>query len=208
MKLAIFGATGKTGRLLVEQALAAGHSVRGLARDPAKLALQHPQLALVQGNALDATPVADTIRGTDVVISALGIGAGNPADAITRAVQNMVAAMTAQGQRRLIVISSLGIGDSYHQIPLRFKLAMKAIPILRATMADIGRMEEYLKTTALDWIIVRPGGLEDGPARGHWSVSTPQDELSAGNLPRADVAAFMLQQLESPQFVRQTPGVT
>ncbi|MBM4195682.1 MAG: SDR family oxidoreductase [Gammaproteobacteria bacterium] len=208
MKLAIFGAAGKTGRLLVGQALAAGHVVRGLARDPAKVGIQHENLSIVTGNALDPAAVAETIRGSEVVLSALGIGAGNPPDAITRAVKNIVAAMQSQGQRRLIAISSIGIGDSYHQVPLRFKIVMKTIPILRTTMADIGHMEQFIRTTALDWIIVRPGGLEDGTARGRWSVSTPADKLSAGNLPRADVAAFMLAQLTADTWLGKTPGIT
>lgn len=208
MKLAIFGASGKTGHQLVEQALAAGHELRVLVRDPAKLRITHGRLEVVTGNVLDPAAVAATVQGAAVVISALGIGAGNPEGAITTGVRNIAAAMRAAGVRRLIAMSSLGIGDSRGQIPLAFKLAIMAIPVLRHTMADLATMEEFLRGTDLDWIIVRPGGLQDRPARGSWHVSSPADKLTAGDIPRADVAAFILQQLASDTYLRQTPGVT
>lgn len=208
MKLAIFGASGKTGHQLVGQALAAGHHVRALVRDPGKMSISDSRLEVVTGNALDASCVAEVVRGSDAVLSALGIGAGNPPDAITRAVGNIVQAMREHGVRRLIVMSSIGIGDSRSQIPLVFKLAIFFIPILRTTMADLGRMEEFLRGIDLDWIVVRPGGLNDKPARGHWRVSSADERLVAGYLPRADVAAFMLQQLESDRYLRRTPGVS
>jgi putative NADH-flavin reductase len=207
MKLAIFGATGKTGHQLVEQALAAGHSVHALARDPAKMRIQHENLRVIAGNALDPVSVAEAVQGTEVVLSALGIGAGNPEGAITQSVRNIVDAMHGHRLRRIIVMSSLGIGDSKGQIPLTFKMAILAIPILRATMADIGRMEDFIRGTDLDWIIVRPGGLQDKPARGDYQVSTGR-ELRAGEIPRADVAAFMLKQLTDATYVRQAPGIT
>lgn len=207
MKLAIFGATGKTGHQLVEQALAAGHSVHALARDPAKMRIQHENLRVIAGNALDPVSVAEAVQGTEVVLSALGIGAGNPEGAITQGVRNIVDAMHGHRLRRIIVMSSLGIGDSKGQIPLTFKMAILAIPILRATMADIGRMEDFIRGTDLDWIIVRPGGLQDKPARGDYQVSTGR-ELRAGEIPRADVAAFMLKQLTDATYVRQAPGIT
>jgi uncharacterized protein YbjT (DUF2867 family) len=208
MMLAIFGASGKTGHQLVEQALAAGHEVRALTRDPAKLRIAHERLEVVAGNVLDPAAVSRTVQGAAVVISALGIGAGNPEGAITAGVRNIAAAMREAGVRRLIAMSSLGIGDSKGQIPLAFKLAIMAIPVLRHTMADLATMEEFLHGTGLDWIIVRPGGLQDRPARGNWHVSSPDEKLTAGDIPRADVAAFILQQLTSDTYLRQTPGVT
>lgn len=208
MNLAIFGASGKTGRHLVAQALAAGHNVRALVRDPDKLQVRDPRLTVVTGNALDARSVTEIVRGADVVLSALGIGKGNPPDAITRAVGNIAQAMKEHGVRRLIAMSSLGVGDSRKQIPLSFKLAIFAIPILRRTMADLGRMEQFLRSIDLDWIVVRPGGLNDKPARGHWRVSSADEQFTAGYLPRADVAAFMLAQLQSDAYLRRTPGVT
>lgn len=208
MKLAIFGASGKTGHHLVEQALAAGHEVRALVRDPAKLRARHPRLTVITGNALDAACVAEAVTGSEAVLSALGIGKDNPPGAITQAVRNIAQAMADHGVRRLIAMSSLGIGDSKGQIPLAFKMAILAIPVLRTTMADLGTMEEFLRGTDLDWIVVRPGGLQDKPARGHWRVSSADEKLTAGDIPRADVAAFMLGQLESDAFLRRTPGLT
>jgi putative NADH-flavin reductase len=208
MKLAIFGGSGKTGQHLVRLALEAGHELRVLARDPAKIPLSHERLAVVTGDVLDAASVEATVAGCDVVLSALGIGAGNPRGHITQGVRHIVAAMRRHGVRRLIAISSLGIGDSKGQIPLAFRMAILAIPVLRKTMADLAGMEEFLRGTELDWIVVRPGGLQDKPARGHWQVSAPTDTLSAGELPRADVAAFMLAQLRDDTYVRKTPGLT
>lgn len=206
MRIAVFGATGGTGRQVVEQALTAGHAVVALARDPARLALQDARLTVVQGDVLDRSRVDETIAGADVVIVSLGNTANNPDYIVSRGTEVIVDAMTsAGGPRRLIVVSSLGVGESRDQVPFAFKMLMNTV--LKKAMEDKERQETLVKASGFDWIIVRPGGLTNGPATGSYK-SGVDVKLTAGQVSRADVAAFVLQQLDDDTYLRQAPAIT
>jgi putative NADH-flavin reductase len=205
MQLAIFGATGGTGRQLVEQALAAGHAVTALVRDPAKLTLQNPNLKVMEGNALQPADVAKAVAGAAVVIVSLGNTSNNPDLSVSNGTQQIVQAMQTQGVRRLIVVSSLGVGDSKNQVPFLFKLIMWTF--LRKAMRDKEEQEKIVRTSGLDWTIVRPGGLTDGPRTGQYKFGTDRT-IRAGQVARADVADFVLKQLTDRTFVGKTPAIT
>jgi len=207
MKIAVFGASGRTGRPFVEQALAAGHAVCALARDPAKLAMKHPLLAVMAGNALYRDAVAKTIVDCDAVCSMLGPAPHSPPDIVSLATGHIIEAMQQRGVKRLVVMSSMGVGTSRKQVPFSYKLACLVIPILRRTMADLERTESRVMQSGLDWTIVRAAGLRDGAATGRYVFGT-DPELKAGYVSRADVAAFLLRELAEPAFVRQAPSVT
>lgn len=205
MKIALFGATGGTGQQIVQQALADGHTVVALARDPSRLAVQNDQLTVVQGDVLDPVKVRETIAGTDAVIVSLGNTSGNPDYIVSRGTQVIVDAMVEAGTpRRLIVITSLGVGDSRDQVPFAFRMLMSTV--LRKPMEDKERQEALVRSSSLDWIIVRPGGLTDGPATGSYA-SGLNPAISAGQVSRADVAAFVLQQLIDDTYLHQTPAI-
>ena len=122
MNIAIFGATGGTGRQIAEQALLAGHKVTALARDPAKLGLPaSPNLTVISGNVLNATAAEKTVAGADAVYVSLGNTSNNPDMIVSSGTTVIVNAMRQQGVRRLIVISSIGVGDSKDQVPFAFK---------------------------------------------------------------------------------------
>lgn len=205
MKIAVFGATGGVGRAFVSQALAAGHSVTALVRDPARLELTHANLTLVTGNVLDAAVVAQTVTGADAVLCTLGNTANNPDMVVSQGTAQIVKVMEEQGVRRLVVISSLGVGDSKDQVPFAFKMLMKTV--LRKPMQDKEAQEALVQATNLDWTIIRPGGLNNEAATGDYKVGLDRS-ISAGMVSRADVAAFALQELVSPQYVRKTPAIT
>ncbi len=205
MNIALFGATGGTGRQLLDQALAAGHAVTALARDPARLPVIHEQLTLVTGDVRDAAAVAAVVRGADAVIVTLGASQGSPADICSIGTAQVIAAMQQAGARRLVVITSLGVGDSKNQVPLAFKLLMKTA--LRAVMADKEAQEALVMASGLDWTIVRPGGLTHGPGSGQYRFGLDQN-IVAGQVARADVAAFVLQQLGDDTFLYKTPAIT
>lgn len=206
MKIAVFGATGGTGRQVVEQALAAGHEVNVLVRNPAKLPFQDDLLTVVQGDVLDRTKVQETIAGTDGVIVSLGNTPNNPDMICTRGTETIIDGMQAQGDpTRLVVVSSLGVGDSREQVPFAFKMLMKTV--LKGVMEDKQQQETLVKASNLDWIIVRPGGLTDGPATGQYTAGLDR-EITAGQVTRADVAAFLLQQLTDDTYLHKTPAIT
>lgn len=205
MKLTIFGATGGTGAQVMQQALAAGHTVTVMVRDPAKVTTQHPQLTVVAGNVLNQTDVDKALEGAAAVVCSLGNTNNNPADVVSAGTQQIINAMQRRGSRRLIVVSSLGVGDSKKQVPFFFKVL--AATVLRKTMKDKEAQEALVRASGLDWTIVRPGGLTDGPRTGVYR-SGIDTSLTAGRIARADVADFILRELERNEFVRMAPAVT
>ncbi len=202
MKLAIFGATGGVGRQIVEQALSQGHSVAALVRDPAKLSLLNEQLTLVQGNVLERSDVEKTLNGADAVFVSLGNTPNNPDMVVSQGTAEVVAAMQADGVQRLVVISSLGIGDSKDQIPFLFRAIVATA--LRKAFQDKEAQESLVKASGLDWTIIRPGGLNDGPA-GEYRAGL--DPKISGSVARTDVAAFALAQLQTDEFLHKTPAI-
>ncbi len=204
MHIAVFGATGGTGCQVVEQALAAEHTVTALARTPSKLNIQDVKLTVIAGNVLDATNVAKTVTGVDAVVCALGSSSDNPSDIVSKGTQVIVHAMQRERVRRLIVVSSLGVGDSKKQISFTFKLI--ANTVLRKVMADKERQEEVIKASDLEWTIVRPGGLTDGPKTGSYHFGL-DPQIKANQISRADVADFILKQLTDDTFIHKTPAI-
>src|SRR5690348_13841633 len=111
MKLAVFGATGRTGRQLVEQALQAGHEVVALVRTPSKLVIQNPKLRVIQGDAMNPADVDKVVQGSDAVISVLGQSKDSPRDMQTVAITNIIAAMNKYGVKRLVSLTGAGVDD-------------------------------------------------------------------------------------------------
>ena len=205
MKLAIFGATGGTGLEVVKQALAAGHVVTALPRTPAKLNLYNPALTVVQGDVLDSAAVEQVLAGANAVICSLGNTANNPDFVVSAGTQVIVDAMQKLTVRRLIVVSSIGVGDSKDQVPFFFKALMKRV--LKKAMQDKERQEQIVRASSLDWTIVRPGGLTDGPQTGAYKSGT-DPKITAGQVSRADVADFVLKQLIDATYLHKTPAIT
>ncbi|MCB9130131.1 MAG: SDR family oxidoreductase [Anaerolineales bacterium] len=206
MQIAVFGATGGTGQQVVQQALAAGHSVSALVRDPSRLAAQDERLTVVEGDVLDRAKVDETVSGADAVIVSLGNTSNNPDYIVSRGTEVIVDSMTAAGKpMRLIVVSSLGVGESRDQVPFAFKMLMNTV--LKKAMDDKERQEALVKASGFDWIIVRPGGLTNGPATGSYKAGVDV-KLTAGQVSRADVAAFVLLQLDDDTYLHQAPAIT
>jgi putative NADH-flavin reductase len=206
MRIAVFGATGGTGSQVVQQALAAGHQVTALARDPSRLAGADSNLTVVAGSVLDAAAVQQTLSSADAAVVSLGNTANNPDYIVSQGTGAILDAIgQLGGPRRIVVVSSIGVGDSKDQVPFAFKMLMKTV--LRKAMEDKERQEALVKASGLDWIIVRPGGLTDGPATGNYK-SGLDSKISAGQVSRADVAAFVLQQLTDDTYLRQAPAIT
>jgi len=208
MKLIIFGASGTIGRQLVEQALEQGHQVTAFARRPEKLALSHAHLNCHAGDVLDHDTVMNAVSGHDAVIIALGAGRkGNVRSAGTG---NILAAMRQQGVLRLVCLSTIGAGDSHNLLNFFWKRIMFGM-LLKEAMADHEAQEALIRQSGRDveWVIVRPGGFTDGPATGQYQ----HGKFSAGKklelkVSRADIASFMLQQLTSDVYLRQSPVVS
>jgi putative NADH-flavin reductase len=205
MQLTIFGATGRTGLPLVEQALAAGHTVTAFVRDPAKLTLTHAQLRSVAGDVRDPVAVSEAVAGADAVISALGHTKQSPADLQTVATRNIIAAMQQHGVRRLVSLTGGGVRAPQDQPKLfdhaiRFALATISGKVLRDAVAHA----ELITASDLDWVIVRGPMLIDGPYTGNYRVGWVGLDAKP-QIARADVADFMLKQATNPTHLRQMP---
>lgn len=205
MKIALFGATGGTGQEIIIQALARSDEVQALVREPTDRLPARPGLVIIPGDILDQAKVTATIEGTEAVICTLGGRAHNPDDMLAQGTRNIILAMKAEGLKRLVVVTSLGVGNSVDQVPTGFKILMRTV--IRKEMQDKEQQEAVVRESGLDWVIVRPGGLVNGPATGAYRVGTGRD-IVAGQVSRSDVAAFVLAQLSDDTFLYQAPAIT
>lgn len=208
MQLLVVGATGGTGRQVVEQALEQGHFVTAFVRDPARLPVQHPNLTIVTGDVLKPETVLPAVRRQDVVICSLGGRPGQSDLAVAEGTKNLIAAMHQAGVKRLFVVSSLGVGTSYEEAPLPSKLFIKTF--LSGPIAEKEKQEKAVRESDLDWLIVRPTRLTDGPVTKRYRLGEhlPFPLFSMPRISRADVAAFLLDQLESEANLHKALTIT
>lgn len=201
MNVIVFGATGGSGREIVRQGLERGHTVTAFARTPAKLRVQHERSRVVQGDVFDASAIIEACAGQEAALVALG---GKPVGPQPCAIGTLhaVLGLHAHGGRRLICLSSLGVGDSRDEPGWLFRNLL--IPLLlRAEMADKAQQEEVVRHSGLDWVILRPGRLTNGPAGGDFRAAPHWTHGGTPRISRTDLAALMLDQLESDRWLGQ-----
>jgi putative NADH-flavin reductase len=204
MRLLVFGASGKTGRELIRQALERGHAVDAFVRRPEALTPE-PGLNVVQGDVADFSLVDGAISGQDAVVSVLGVTEPlNHDPAVIAGIENIVRAMEAKGLRRLLYLSFIGVRESRPAVG--FVLRYIAPIPLRQEIADHEVKERLVRASLLDWTIVRPPKLTAGPRTGRYRAGeTIRTWAPVPTLSRADVADFMLRELEHPAFLKGTP---
>ncbi len=206
MKITIFGSTGGTGLELVKQGLDLGHDVIAFARTPSKLDhLTHENLRIVRGDVLQLADTCQAIdERTDAVLSALG-NTLKKGDVTTSAgTKNIIEAMDRKGTRRFVCETSLGVGDSYGQPG--FVFTKIAVPLLlKHAFADKEIQERNIRESDLQWVVVRPGALTNGEKTSEYRHGLDKD--IKGKISRADVAEFMLKQLDSNEYLRKTPAI-
>ena len=205
MKISVFGATGGTGREIVEQALAIGTEVTILVRDPARLSDKVRGANIVIGNVLDPRKVQEALGGADAVVVSLGNRSDSPENTVSEGTKNIITAMQTLGIKRLVVVTSLGVGDSKNQVPFVFKIVMKTV--MRKVMEDKEQQEKLVRESELDWVILRPGELIDGPRTGQYAFGTDQS-IMAEAISRADLAEFTLKQCVDDQFLQKAVAIT
>lgn len=175
--LAVVAATGRTGRLVVERALAAGYDVTAIARRPGSLALEHPRLTRRVADALDPESLRDALAGHEVVVSALGSTGRGPTTVYSAGTAGIVSALPSGA--RLVVISSAGLATPPDAGPGARLLGRILRWVLRHPYADMERMEKSLASTGLAWTAVRPSRLSDQPGTGRARVSSTPPNVSA-----------------------------
>ena len=204
MKLAIFGASGATGLLLTERALAAGHSVSVLLRTPSTFAFRD-RVRVVEGNAFSSDAVAETLSGAEAVLSALGARSPlTPGEVLERGVPVIIRAMENAHIARVVVLGSSGALDSAldKQPPWKRWLIENLLykTILKWPVASQRAQYAALSASVLDWTMVMPPMLTNSAARGRYRVDADALPNGGARIARADVADFMMQQLTDTQW--------
>jgi len=206
MKITILGPTGPTGRQLVAQALARGHEVTAFARKPSALPV-HPRLIIVSGSIADAAALDRAIAGSEAVLCALG---GRPwrrrERVCSTAIRHAVVSMQRHHVRRVVAISTFGAGETRSRGGWIMRNLVFRV-VLRSEVADKEAMEAILEISGLDWTVVRVGLLHDGPSSGAWRAADDASIHGMGRIARADVAAFMLDQLDDASWLRRKPAL-
>lgn len=208
MKIIVIGSTGGTGRELVKQGLDKGHLITAFAREPRKISLQHNSLRTAGGDVANYPSLVEAIEGHDVVITAIGVDLLKKNTILSSGTKNIIHAMNETGVKRLICESSLGVGDSKGQLGARYNLFL--IPLfLKNIFREKEKQEQYIKDSLLDWTIVRPARLTNGLRTGDYYTWTGSPERPITHtISRADVAGFILNQLESERWLRETPALS
>jgi putative NADH-flavin reductase len=208
-KIAVFGATGDTGEQIVEQALQAGYEVVAYARNPSKLNVSNEHLTVIQGELSDAALIETALRGTSAVLSALGPRGGSKNKPLTQGMQNIIGAMKKQGVRRIIITSTLSAKDIKDKPSLRTKAMVNLVKItMHAAYEDIVNVAEIVRASDLEWIILRLALLNNKPKSGKVKAGYVGTGEVGAQISRADIAGFMLKQIEDTKYLREAPAIS
>ena len=206
MCVLIIGASKGIGLETTRQALDAGHDVRALARSSSAIAVSNPSLEEMRGDALKTEDVKAALVGMDVVIQTLGVGLGDlfrPVHLFSDATRVLIAAMRSQVVKRLICVTGFGAGDSRAKISCLQRLPFKVV--FGQAYEDKSIQERLIQESGLDWTIARPGVLSGGPRTGRYKILSHSSQWRNGIISRADVAEFLVRQIEDRTYIHQAP---
>jgi putative NADH-flavin reductase len=208
MKVALFGATGRTGQVLLQQLLQQNIAVQALVRNPARLTVSHPLLNVIQGDVRHFESVFNTVRGTEAVLSVIGYVKGSEAGFQSTALNNMIHSMEHLGVRRIIVLTGSGVPSPQDVPSWENNLLTWIIKTLApARYSDGLNQFRLLEPTSLDWTIVRAPLLTNGLLTGQYRVGYHRIGLLS-HISRADVAHFMVKILMENAYLRQLPLIS
>lgn len=209
MQIALFGASGAAGRIVLDQALAAGHAVTAYVRDAAKLGISSPQLTVIEGQLDDAEAIDRAIAGQDAVISLLGPKGDSAGLPVSKGTALIVAAMRRHGVRRLIATATPSASDPNDRFSLPFALAVTMIRTLaRGAYDDILATAEVVRNSGLDWTLARLPMLADPkPGAQVHAGSVGDGTLRLFSLSRNALAAFLLAEATDPHWIGKAPAL-
>jgi biliverdin reductase / flavin reductase len=210
MKVAIFGSTGGTGRIMVGKALERGWDVTAAVRSPSALAWRHERLWVAEADVMQPETLDAAVEGQDAVITSVSVGSSlkegrKPTTLFSEGTRNVIAAMKKQGVERLVCLSS-GAVEPDPTLGIIFGKIMRPL-LFKEMYADMSRMEREVRSSGLDWVIVRPSTLTDDPASGRYILGI--DRIPKGwRISREDVADFTLDQLDDDRYLRRAIAIT
>lgn len=208
MKILIIGASRGIGKALMEEALKDGHKVRVLARHPDRLESTDSRLDLVQGDVRDLQSVKEAAQDMEIVCSCIGVPITFKAvDLFSVAAANLVKVVGQQPTLKLIAVTGIGAGDSKGHGGFLYDRIFKPL-FLKSIYEDKDREEEIIAAGDIDWLIVRPAGLTNGPRTGNYRIINDLEGTTAKRISRRDVADFILCQAAQPSHFGKTPLIT
>jgi putative NADH-flavin reductase len=206
MRIALFGGTGRTGRYILDAALAGGDAVTVLARNPSKLPPGKYRLTIQLGDVLDGDTVDDTIFGQDVVISALGLSDPAKPKALSTGIANIIRAMRTHSRSRIVVIAGAGVLDDPNTGGLRIENPNYPA-MFRPYGEEHRRVYDLLRATNLEWTMVCPPSMRDEPPTGNVRIEENRMPAGGKSITYADVANFAYSLLGSGGYIRQRVGI-
>jgi putative NADH-flavin reductase len=195
-KIIVFGATGGTGKLLVEQALQAGHSVTAIARVPGALIISHENLEIIKGDVFQPGTFENAMKEKDVVVSCLGVRNRKPTTLYSEGMCNIIAAMQKENIHRIICLSAGAV-----IVPPKGSFMMKFVAknilqrLFKHSYADMLMMEKMLEETDLNWTVIRPPWLRDAKHTGKYRTSINDYLMNPSKISRADLADYIVHHL-------------
>jgi putative NADH-flavin reductase len=207
----IIGASRGIGLETVRAALKGGHSVRALARSARRIPVEHPKLEKLGGDALEMATMRRALTGMDVVVQSLGVSVGpelifQPTQLFSKATRVLVTAMERAQVKRLICVTGFGAGDSRGYGGFLYSLGFHLL--LGRVYDDKDVQERIVRRSKLDWVIVRPVILTDGPKTNAYRALIDRRRWTCGFISRADVADFLVKQIHDDAFLHKTPVLT
>jgi len=207
MRVLIFGATGRTGKHLIAQALAQGHFVTAFARTPSKLSISHERLHIVQGDVLDVASVEKAVEGQEAVFCVLGLKFGGPTTTLVKGTQHIIQAMKRHGVQRILCVLTAGFLDEQADF-LIGKLLLWFYRVYPKALLEPTRLQfQELQQSGLKWVAIRAVVLDEGPRKGYYRVVVENIPKGGYRINTGDMAEFMLRQLSSDEYIRQAPAI-
>ena len=215
--IALFGATARSGRVIIRQGLERGYTIKGFARTPSKLGIEHENLTLFKGDIYDRASIDPVLEGDEVVVSMIGFNTPadptveiGPVDIYTVMGENLISAMKAKGNTRLIMASSTGVEhrvDVDSAEPPPEDMTNRWRWIARYLYNDMYEMESMIEASGLDYLLLRPGFMVEEPARNDMRFNTTGNTPGARVITYEDFAAFILDQLEGGEYWNSAIGL-
>ena len=215
--IALFGATARSGRVIIRQGLAQGYTIKGFARTPSKLGIEHGNLTLFKGDIYDRASIDPVLDGDEVVVSMIGFNTPadptveiGPVDIYTVMGENLISAMKAKGNTRLIMASSTGVEhrvDVDSAEPPPGDMTNRWRWIARYLYNDMYEMESMIEASGLDYLLLRPGFMVEEPARNDLQFNTSGNTPGARVITYEDFAAFILDQVEGGEYWNSAIGL-
>lgn len=209
MKIFLFGATSKTGKLILENLLAENYFITALVRNPNAITIQHPNLAVIKGDVFAPATFQGKLQGHDIVVSSLGTGnSPKPTTVYSEGGQNILNAMRGAGVKKLVTITSGGVQKDDPVIHNSFFYKHIGLWYLRHIYADMVRWETILEESLdINWICIRPTYLRNGPLTRSYRVNKTYAPNKGWKISRADLAHFITAQISSDKFIHQKPVI-